>query len=162
MNRAAVAAFVLAVAVAGGALAVDAGLVAEGTDRATVRLVDDDGTDLATVSVAVADSDYERYVGLSETGSLAPGEGMLFVYGEEAPRTFVMRNMSFPLDMVFVGADGEVVTIHRAPVPEETPDEDLRGYSGRAQFVLEVPRGYTAEVGLDVGDRVVVPERYRN
>jgi uncharacterized membrane protein (UPF0127 family) len=63
--------------------------------------------------------------------------------------------MSFGLDIIFVDAEGEVTEIHDAPEPA---GEYERSYPGRGKYVLEVPRGYSARVGLDVGDRVVIPE----
>jgi uncharacterized membrane protein (UPF0127 family) len=126
-----------------------------GSDYETtaVDIVDADGTRLATVDVWVADTFQKRYTGLSDTSALADGQGMLFVHDQEAEHTYVMRDMAFPLDMVFVAADGTITTIHRAPVES---DGDLTRYSGRAKYVLEVPMGYTNETGVEVGDRVVI------
>jgi hypothetical protein len=124
-------------------------------ETTTVTLEDANGTELATVEARIADTRDKRYVGLSETATLDHGEGMLFVYDSEGNRAYVMRNMSFPLDIVFVGADGTVTTIHHAGV--EKSNGDLRRYRGRAKWVLEVPRGYTNETGLDVGDGVDIP-----
>jgi uncharacterized membrane protein (UPF0127 family) len=122
-----------------------------------VDLVDANGTRLATVDVWVADTWEKRYVGLSDTTALDPGQGMLFVHGSEGTRTYVMRKMDFPLDIVFVAADGTITTVHHAPTPEG--GSESREYSGRAKYVLEVPRGYTNETGVDVGDRVRVGDR---
>jgi len=127
-------------------------------EETTVTLAADDGTELATVDVRVADSDRERYIGLSETESLSDGEGMLFVFDESQRREFVMREMDFPLDIIFVAPNGTITTIHHAPVPEETSGDDLRPYPGTGQYVLEVPRGYTNATGVEVGDRIVVPD----
>jgi uncharacterized membrane protein (UPF0127 family) len=117
----------------------------------TVELVDEDGTRLATVDAWVADTWMKRYTGLSDTGALRPGQGMLFVHDEEATHGYVMRNMDFPLDMVFVASDGTITTIHHAPLES---GGDLTEYSGRAKYVLEVPMGYTNETGVEVGDGV--------
>jgi uncharacterized membrane protein (UPF0127 family) len=67
-----------------------------------------------------------------------------------------MRDMAFPLDMVFVDADGTITAIHHAPVES---DGDLTQYSGRAKYVLEVPMGYTNRTGVDVGDRMRIEDR---
>ncbi|MFB6126677.1 MAG: DUF192 domain-containing protein [Halolamina sp.] len=159
MNTRAVAVSALvAVALVAGA-AVQIGVVGDETTTATVTVVDGEGGDtLATVSVAVADTDAERYTGLSDTDSLDRNEGMLFVHPEEGRHTYVMRDMAFPLDIVFVAADGTVTMIHHAPVES---DDDLTEYRGRGKYVLEVPRGFANRTGLSVGDRVVVPEEYR-
>lgn len=127
-------------------------------DRATVTAVDANGTQLATVDVRLAESAAQQRVGLSRTESLTPGEGMLFVFDGESNRSFYMKGMSFPLDMVFVAANGTITTIHHAAIPENMPESDLQYYHGRAQWVLEVPRGWTNRTGVDVGDRIEVPD----
>lgn len=126
-------------------------------DRATVRAVDANGTDLATVDVRIADTHDKRRVGLSRTDRLPPDTGMWFVFETESVHSFHMKNMSFPLDMVFVAANGTVTRIHHAPVPAATPEDDLRTYAGRAKWVLEVNRGWANETGLEVGDRILAP-----
>jgi uncharacterized membrane protein (UPF0127 family) len=125
-------------------------------DTATVVLLDANGTEAATVDVWVADSFSKRYTGLSDTSALEPGQGMLFVFDSEGDRAFVMRDMAFPLDMVFIDADGTITAIHHAPVES---DGDLTQYSGRAKYVLEVPMGYTNRTGIDVGDRIRIEGR---
>lgn len=123
-------------------------------ERATVTLVGADGTALATVDAAVADTAVERYVGLSDHDSLAPGRGMLFVHGAAAERTYVMRGMEFGIDLVFVGADRRITAIHTAPAPPPGVDGETLTYSGRAKWVLEVPAGFVDRHGLTVGDRI--------
>lgn len=136
--------------VAAGFLAVDE-LGSAGTPgAATVTFVDGDGEELGTVRVVVADTFRERYTGLSDTESLGPKEGMLFVHDGEANRTYVMRDMAFPIDIVFVGADRRVTTIYHAEV--EAPP--LTEYRGRAKWVVEVPYRWTVEHGVREGDRV--------
>jgi uncharacterized membrane protein (UPF0127 family) len=122
-------------------------------ERAVVTLVDENGTELATVDAAVADTRKERVQGLSGRESLANGSGMLFVHGEEDEQTYVMREMNFPLDIVFVAANGTVTSIQGAETPPDDAEE-LTPYTGRAKYVLEVPRGYAARVGLEPGDEV--------
>jgi len=121
----------------------------------TVTVVDgDSGEERGRLEAAVADTPAKRYVGLSETDRLPADRGMLFVHGDVDERTYVMRNMSFGLDVVFADADGTVTAIHVAPAPGPGEDgADLR-YTGRAKYVLEVNRGWTTEHGVDAGDRL--------
>ncbi|WP_254766046.1 DUF192 domain-containing protein [Salinilacihabitans rarus] len=125
-------------------------------DRATVTVVAGDGTTKAVVDAEVADTPVERYVGLSDHDSLADGEGMLFVHGSEDERTYVMREMDFAIDVVFVGADGEITAIRHARAPDPGEDGEDLAYSGRAKWVLEVPRGYADERGIEAGDAVAI------
>jgi uncharacterized membrane protein (UPF0127 family) len=123
-------------------------------ERATVTIADANGTELATVGVRMADTPEQRYVGLSRTESLPAGEGMLFVHDSEATQSYVMRGMSFPLDIVFVGADGRITRIVHAPA-----DRSGAPYRASARYVLEVPRGWANTTGVEPGDRVTIPER---
>ncbi|MFB6129388.1 MAG: DUF192 domain-containing protein [Salinigranum sp.] len=124
-------------------------------EHGTVTIVDDNGTRLATVRVRIADTAQKRYTGLSDTKSLPEGEGMLFIHDHESKHAYVMRRMDFPLDIVFVDADGRITTIHHAPVPPPgTKERDLKLYRGYGKYVLEVPKGYTTRRNVTVGDRV--------
>ncbi len=125
-------------------------------DTATVTLRDDNGTSLATVDVRIADTQEKRRIGLMRTESLENGSGMLFVHQRERTYTYHMRNMSFDIDILFVGPEGIVTVIHHASAP--TPGEESDTYTGRGKYVLEVPRGYTNATGVDPGDRVEIPD----
>ena len=143
----------LVAALAVGAALSAPGLLITGYDTATVEAVDGDtGESLATVEVRVADGPLKQYVGLSATDGLAADEGMLFVHDESAERAYVMRDMAFPLDIVFADANGTVTRIHEAE-PESRP---YTRYEGTGTYVLEVPRGWSDRHGVDPGDRLVI------
>ena len=134
------------------AVAANPTLLIAGYDTATVEAVDGEtGESLATVEARVADGLAKRYVGLSATDDLAADEGMLFVHDEAGEHAYVMRGMSFGLDIVFVAPNGTVTEIHEA-APESRPDTR---YRGTGQFVLEVPRGWSDRNGVEPGDRLV-------
>lgn len=122
----------------------------------TVTVLDEDGTELGAVSAAVADTPSTRYTGLSKTAALPEDSGMLFAYESESTHTFVMREMAFGIDIVFVGADGVVTTIHHAPAPPPGTDGEEFRYEGRGQYVLEVNYDWTTRRGIEAGDRVDV------
>ncbi|ELZ23613.1 hypothetical protein C475_15118 [Halosimplex carlsbadense 2-9-1] len=149
----------------GGVYAVQSGLFyqlnppdPDSYDRVTVTAYDENGTELVSVEAQVADTEPKRFLGLSNTSDLGADEGMLFVHGEEDSYGYVMREMAFPIDIVFVGADERVTTIHHAGVPEGSYENT---YRGRGKWVLEVPRGWTNRTGVDVGDRIAIPQAAR-
>ena len=123
-------------------------------DHGQVTVYGDDGTEKLTVEVEVADTWEQRYTGLSDHDSLEPGTGMLFVHGSEGDRTYVMRDMDFDIDIIFIGADGEITSIEHARAPEPGEDGNDLQYTGQAKWVLEVPRGYATETGIEAGDEV--------
>jgi uncharacterized membrane protein (UPF0127 family) len=162
-RRLATVVFAVVAALVVGAVVVasNPGLLPTGEyDRTTVTAVDaESGEELATVRVRVADTQSKRYTGLSDTESLGANEGMLFVHDTEDEYAYVMREMAFPLDIVFVDANGTVTRIHHAELPPEgTSGSDLTRYPGQGKYILEVPYGYTDEHGIEVGDRLRIPE----
>ncbi len=102
-------------------------------------------------AVEVADSQTEREYGLMCRRSLAADRGMLFVFPKAGYQAFWMRNTLIPLDIIYIGPDGRVVSVVRnaqplneAPLPSGAP----------AQFVLELAAGRAAQIGLLPGDKV--------
>ena len=102
------------------------------------------GQSLWVYDVWVADTPRERYQGLSETDVLSRDHGLLFIYDQEAAtRTFVMRGMRYPIDIVFIDGTGTVTAVHSAVPEPGTAESDLTRYAGRAKWVLEVPHRST-------------------
>ncbi|EMA66369.1 hypothetical protein C461_12064 [Halorubrum aidingense JCM 13560] len=133
------------------ALATNPAVLVGDYDTTTVEAVDGETNEsLATVEVRIADGIAKRYVGLSATESIGPDEGMLFVHDEAGEYAYVMRDMAFAIDIVFVAPDGTVTEIHEAE-PESRP---LTEYRGTGRYVLEVPRGWSARNDVEPGDRI--------
>jgi uncharacterized protein len=108
----------------------------------------------ATVKAEVAADSKSRERGLSGRTSLAEGRGMLFVYPDRQVRTFWMKGMRFPIDIIWI-ARGRVTGVERnAPVPVGS----VPLYSSRvaADHVLEVPAGWAGRHGADAGTPVTV------
>ena len=111
----------------------------------------------------MADTPSLRTLGLGGRDSLAPDRAMWFVFDRAAPRSFWMRGMRFPLDIVWV-SDGYVVTgvAERVPHPEPgTPSRELPTYYSivPARYVLEINAGLASELGIVPGSRITVAPR---
>lgn len=101
--------------------------------------------------VEIADTPREREYGLMCRRALAPDRGMLFIFPSSGPQAFWMRNTLIPLDIIYIGADGRVVSISRNARPlDETPLPS----AGDARAVLELAAGRAAQIGLLPGDRL--------
>lgn len=112
-----------------------------------------------TLSVLVADTFQHQMKGLSDRKSLGKYQGMLFVFADSGEHTMVMRDMKFPLDILWL--DGTtVVDIAPNLAPEAGRSEaELTPYSSRspANMVLELPAGFALKYGVRVGDSVKIP-----
>jgi uncharacterized membrane protein (UPF0127 family) len=69
-------------------------------------VVNDAPTDICLVLPATV---AQRVTGLAYRPSIPPKEGMAFPFAEPQPADFGMKNTSFPLSIVWVGADSQVL-----------------------------------------------------
>lgn len=99
--------------------------------------------------VEVVDTARSRAQGLMYRQQMAADAGMLFDFKEERETSFWMQNTFIPLDMIFVGADGVVKTIHVNAKPHDTTAIPSQV---PVQYVLEIPGGRSVEIGLKPGD----------
>lgn len=108
--------------------------------------------------VLVADTPARMFRGWSDRLSMGKYGGMLFVFGEDGRHAMVMRDMYFPLDIVWL-KDGEVLDIAPDVPPERgVPEARLTPYFSRlpSDTVLELPAGFAAETGLKIGDKMEI------
>jgi uncharacterized protein len=104
----------------------------------------------ATATAEVADDATERAAGLMFRTEMAPDAGMLFVYGEERPRSFWMKNTPLPLSIAFLSSTGRVVSILDMEPLSTRPVLSGAG----AMYALEMNQGWFARRGVKVGDKV--------
>ena len=104
------------------------------------------------VEVARTDADRER--GLMFRRNLPPDRGMLFRFEKEDRIYMWMKNTYLPLDMIFVGKDGRVVSVARNAEPLS---ERIISSQEPATAVVEVIAGVADRNGISKGDRMVFP-----
>ncbi|MGE4219596.1 MAG: DUF192 domain-containing protein [Alphaproteobacteria bacterium] len=105
-------------------------------------------------SVEVARSVRQQAQGLMYRRDMAADHGMLFDYNPPRRVAMWMKNTFIPLDMLFIGADGRIVSIAQRTLPQSL---DLIDFAGPVRGVLELNAGTVARLGIATGDRVVHP-----
>jgi len=140
----------------GGSPTATATPIHAGYETIDVGVESTDGEPLGSVTAAVVDTPELRYLGLSDTEGLPADRGMLFVYDAVDDRTFVMREMSFGIDIVYADGDGAITEIHHAPAPAPDENGEEQQYPGRGQYVLEVAYEWTTDRDVGVGDVLVL------
>lgn len=96
-------------------------------------------------NVEIAKTEEEKVKGLQGRKSLAPNEGMLFIY--DSPQTIAMwmKDTQIPLDIVFINEDEEVISVYQGqPLNEDIIEED------NVKYVLEVNQNS----GIEEGDEL--------
>lgn len=112
-----------------------------------------------TFNVELALTMTERTRGLSYRASLGSDNGMLFVFSTSTVQTFWMKDMNFPLDMIWIGGGKVLGFEQNAPQPAPgTALYQLPIYSSPdgTNEVLEVNAGTVAKYNIKVGDAVQV------
>lgn len=104
------------------------------------------------VTVEIAETPAEQELGLGGRAGLAPDHAMLFVFPKDGIYGFWMKDMRFPIDMVFITAGGTIVTIDEAVSPDSYPQSFSP--TTPVRYVLELPAHWTSEHGVRVGDTV--------
>lgn len=118
-------------------------------DTTIVRINDEE------LVVDVAQTPSQLQQGLGGRLTLAEGKGMLFVFSEPRPATFWMKDMHFPIDIIWI--DNTTITGIHHSVPVPTSTVLLRYHSpGTVNRVLEVPAGWALSRGVSIGDSVVI------
>ncbi len=108
-------------------------------------------TPITTLDIEIADDDYQIQTGLMYRKSMQDKQGMLFIFPEEAPRSFYMKNTEFALDIIFINADNKIVSIQKNAIPL---NEASLPSDGPAQYVLEVNAKLTDTWNLKAGDSI--------
>ena len=105
--------------------------------------------------VEIADERKELALGLMFRDSLPDDHGMLFIFPNEAPRSFWMKNTRIPLDIIYFNAELKMVSVARA---RPCRIKQCPGYpsEGPSRYVLELNAGKAAELGLVAGDIMVL------
>lgn len=105
-------------------------------------------------SIELAEDDASRAQGLMERTQMAADHGMLFVFDDDAPRAFWMKNTKIPLDMLFFDAERHLVSVQH-DVPPCVADPCPAYSSGApARYVLELNSGHARRLGLTPGDEL--------
>ncbi len=115
---------------------------------ATVSFIEQPELEVTTVRAAVADDDHSRSEGLMNVHDMPEDAGMIFIFDDEAPRSFWMANTPISLDIIFVNSDMEIVRIHRntPPYSHENIVSEIP-----AKYVVEVNAGFTLDHDIREG-----------
>jgi uncharacterized membrane protein (UPF0127 family) len=121
------------------------------TKEGELTFTDSLGTLKAKVDLEIADTEYERQLGLMNRKEMKEKEGMLFIFPRQDYQSFWMRNTLISLDIMFVNDQKEIVTIHKNT---KTLSDTSYPSSEPSIYVVEVLAGFTDRHNIKVGDKI--------
>jgi uncharacterized protein len=116
-----------------------------------LRFLDRRDNLLSSIDVEIADDEASRTQGLMYRDSMAENQGMLFIFPDEAERSFWMKNTILPLDIIYINAKNQIFTVQKNTVPYS---EDSIPSNGPVKYVVEVNAGYCDKHLIRVGDHI--------
>jgi len=125
----------------------------------TVVFITDKGE--VPVTVEIADTPAKHARGLMNRSEMDYNSGMLFIFGNEATRSFWMKNTLIPLDMIFIDSNYKIVNITKQAQPCKTIACEFYPSGVPAAYVVEVNGGFVDEKGIKIGDEIKV-EMFEN
>ena len=108
-----------------------------------------------TIAVEIADNFEKWRQGLSGREALNADEGMLFVFPDKQIRNFWMKDMNFPLDIIWIDND-KIVNISENLSPEGEVPENSYSSILPANYVLEVNGGFAGKNNVKTGDNIII------
>ena len=102
------------------------------------------------VQAEVISTPEKLYLGLGGRRRLAPGTGMLFMMPSFEVQQFCMRGMLISIDIIWLAQD-RIIGFHKNLSPK---DPGTFTSPAPADVVLEMPAGFVASAGLQIGDRL--------
>ena len=106
------------------------------------------------IPVEVADTLKKRRLGLGKRTSLKKGWGMLFIFGKRKTYRFWMKDMQFPLDIIWLDNHRIVHIIHNAKPANSRDEPEVMISPVPVNFVLEIAAGRAAKLRLKTGQRM--------
>jgi uncharacterized membrane protein (UPF0127 family) len=107
------------------------------------------------VRASVADSLAERMAGLSNTPSLPLNMVKLFVFDTDGPHGIWMKDMQYPIDIIWLDSEGRVVHIAPSVDPSTYPASFFSPVPAR--YVVEAGAGFAATHGVVPGTQAQLP-----
>ncbi len=102
----------------------------------------------------IASTGDQRSKGLAVKDDLQESEAMLFVFSKENEYGFWMKGMKFPIDIIWIDSDREVVHIEHSLEPCGPDSCPTHKPDGEALYVLETVAGFAAKYNVVEGTQV--------
>lgn len=108
------------------------------------------------VSAQLADTPSGHELGLSYRKTIYDNEGMLFVFKQPGNYSFWMKDMNFPIDILWISSDKRIVSIEDNVATSTYP----RSFTNnpKALYVLEIKAGTRKELGAFLGVEVKIKD----
>lgn len=111
--------------------------------------------------IRVADDQRSRTQGLSGTSHMPADEAMLFIFDSNGKWSIWMKDMNYPIDIVWLDEEKKVVDFVKNVPPSSYPNKTFAPKK-EARYVLEFKSGTVEEKGIKTGQEATFSGTSRN
>ncbi len=104
-----------------------------------------------TFNVSIAKTEKERQTGLSNTEKLSENQGMLFVFDKPDFYSFWMKNMDYPIDIIYINGDKVTTVIENAKPGTSEANLEIYQPDSESDKVLEINAGLAKKYNIRKG-----------
>ena len=105
-------------------------------------------------NLEIASTSLEKSIGLMHRTQLNKDTGMLFIFENEKPQSFWMKNTLIPLDLIFINSNNNIVDIKHNFQPCNSDPCETYTSSQPASYVLEINGGLVKDLNIEIGQQV--------
>ncbi|MDE1830632.1 MAG: DUF192 domain-containing protein, partial [Thaumarchaeota archaeon] len=114
--------------------------------------------DNMVLDVQIADTPDRMTEGLQFQQPLSYTQGMIFVFPQSQIVTMWMKDMQFPLDMIWFDSSGNVIHIEKnlAPCTDNLPCQVYDAGSQNTKYVLEITSGFVDKFNVTAKSKLTI------
>ena len=105
------------------------------------------------VKVDISDNDCKRIQGLSGRKGMSEDTGMIFIFENSGSYGFWMKDMNFPIDILWIDKDFNITGIEKSVATSTYPE--ILGEKYLAKYVLELSSGFSEKNNIKVGNKII-------
>lgn len=103
------------------------------------------------IVVEIPETTEEQSVGLMNRDPISYDQGMLFIFSEPSVQSMWMKNVNFPLDIIFIDTRQLILNIEENTEPRTSK---LYESNGLCKYVVEVLGGFCEKFKVEKGQKI--------
>lgn len=109
------------------------------------------------VKVDVSDDSCKIVLGLSGRKSMSADRGMIFIFRNSGNYGFWMKDMNFPIDILWIDNDFNITGIEKSVSTSTYPS--VLGEKYLAKYVLELSSNFSDQNNIEVGNKIIFSKK---
>lgn len=105
-----------------------------------------------TLKLQDANTSHEQITGLSGKKCIQKNQGMLFIFEKPGYYPFWMKDMRFPIDILWLSRDKQVIYVQRNVAPNSYPKSFTN--TSPAEYVVELQAGQADSLDIKTGSKL--------